>query len=240
MMGIILYMRFCKDCFKCKSCDEFYNNPKLKSGKSANCIACDKIRSQKRRNKEREINKERTANWRKIPGNIEKQKEWNEKNIDRINENRRLNRLANNENHRKKQNDYYHANRERIIKKAIQRDKIKELESPVYKLKKTLRLRIISELTNSNYKKTKRTEEVIGAPIEIVKKHIERQFKKGMAWKNHGYRTWHIDHIIPLASAKTEEELLALFHYTNLQPLWAKENWSKNSKILAVQTKLTI
>ncbi len=53
-----------------------------------------------------------------------------------------------------------------------------------------------------------------------------------MSWDNHTKYGWHIDHIIPLASAKTEEELKSLCHYTNLQPLWAKENLSKGAKII--------
>jgi hypothetical protein len=52
-----------------------------------------------------------------------------------------------------------------------------------------------------------------------------------MSWDNYG--EWHIDHIIPLASADTEEEVLKLYHYTNLQPLWAIDNIRKGSKIIS-------
>jgi hypothetical protein len=51
-----------------------------------------------------------------------------------------------------------------------------------------------------------------------------------MSWDNHG--EWHIDHIIPLSSAKNESDLYKLFHYTNLQPLWAFDNLSKGNKII--------
>jgi hypothetical protein len=61
---------------------------------------------------------------------------------------------------------------------------------------------------------------------------MEKQFKNEMTWENYGFYGWHIDHIIPLSSAKNEEELYKLCHYTNLQPLWAKENLSKGAKIL--------
>jgi hypothetical protein len=55
-----------------------------------------------------------------------------------------------------------------------------------------------------------------------------------MTFDNHGVNGWHIDHIIPL-SAKTEEEIIKLCHYTNLQPLWAEENRAKSNKILDTQ-----
>ena len=51
-----------------------------------------------------------------------------------------------------------------------------------------------------------------------------------MTWENHGHGGWHIDHIIPLDSALSEEELYKLCHYTNLQPLWAKDNIRKGNK----------
>ncbi len=54
----------------------------------------------------------------------------------------------------------------------------------------------------------------------------------GMTWKNKEFYGWHIDHIVPLSSAKTEEDVYKLCHYTNLQPLWSKDNMSKGSKLI--------
>ena len=59
-----------------------------------------------------------------------------------------------------------------------------------------------------------------------VKEYLESLFDEKMKWDNYG--DWHIDHILPLASAESEGEMVALAYYKNLQPLWASENFSKN------------
>ena len=99
---------------------------------------------------------------------------------------------------------------------------------PLYKLECMLRHRIWQALT-THYSKNKKTIELLGAEISIVKEYLKNQFQNGMNWENHG--KWHIDHKIPLISAKSQEEMEKLCHYTNLQPLWAEENLRKGSKI---------
>jgi len=79
-------------------------------------------------------------------------------------------------------------------------------------------------------RKTNKTFNIIGCTPEFLKEYIENQFTEGMTWENHGQFGWHIDHIIPLSSVKTEEELYPLFHYTNLQPLWWLDNIKKGTK----------
>lgn len=60
---------------------------------------------------------------------------------------------------------------------------------------------------------------------------IESKFIDNMSWDNYGFNTWHIDHIIPLFSAKTEDDLKRLSHHSNLQPLWKSINIKKGFKI---------
>ncbi len=69
---------------------------------------------------------------------------------------------------------------------------------------------------------------MIGCTWHELRAHVEKQFAEGMMWENHG--EWQADHIIPLISAKTKEELLKLLHYTNVQPLWKHENKAKADK----------
>lgn len=65
----------------------------------------------------------------------------------------------------------------------------------------------------------------VGCTKDEFKAHIESQFVEGMTWDNWTVDGWHIDHIIPLAKGGTN-------HYTNLQPLWAKDNLSKSDKLI--------
>jgi hypothetical protein len=78
-------------------------------------------------------------------------------------------------------------------------------------------------------KRGKSYRDILGDTFDNVRLHIERQFKEGMSWSNFG--EWHIDHIVPLASGNNNDEWIKLNHYTNLQPLWAKENLQKGARI---------
>lgn len=77
------------------------------------------------------------------------------------------------------------------------------------------------------YYKDKTTKTLLGCTVEKLTTHLSAKFTEGMTLENYG--KWHIDHIVPLSSAKTKQELEKLCHYTNLQPLWAKDNLSKGS-----------
>lgn len=115
--------------------------------------------------------------------------------------------------------------------KEHRRNYIMEYNSnPKIKIKNSLRGRI-NELMNKKYNNPK-TLDLLGCEYEYFIKYIENKFMDGMSWDNYGYYGWHLDHIIPLSSAKTEEEIANLFHYTNLQPLWANDNLKKSNKIL--------
>jgi hypothetical protein len=73
---------------------------------------------------------------------------------------------------------------------------------------------------------------LVGCRLEVLIEHLESKFLYGMSWENYGKDGWHIDHKIPLSSAKTDREIYELCHYTNLQPLWAKDNLKKSNKII--------
>jgi hypothetical protein len=121
-------------------------------------------------------------------------------------------------------------NRIKINIKNVKREK-KDLN---FKLKNRLRNRIHSAIRyNTNYEnqKDQTTLTLLGVSnIEFVWKQLESKFKPGMTRENCG--KWHIDHIVPCSSfdLKCPVQQLTCFHYSNLQPLWAKENLSKGAK----------
>jgi hypothetical protein len=75
--------------------------------------------------------------------------------------------------------------------------------------------------------------ELLGCTLEEYKHYLESKFQPGMNWDNHTKHGWHIDHIIPVSSfnLSDESQLKKAFHYTNTQPLWAKDNISKKDKL---------
>ena len=143
-------------------------------------------------------------------------------------------RKDNQEQVRRYKKEYYHKNKDSILKynKEYKKDyhQRRLLTDTVYKMKYIVRNLIRCSLWKRGYTKKSRTYKILGLQYREFKLYMERQFVKGMSWDNHG--EWHIDHIIPLASAHTEADVIKLNHYTNLQPLWAYDNLSKGSKIL--------
>lgn len=110
------------------------------------------------------------------------------------------------------------------------REKYKSDE--VFAVAKRARGLVSDSLNRRGFKKTSRTAQILGCTIQEFKQHIERQFLKGMTWENRS--KWELDHIVPIASATTQDEAIALNHYTNLRPLWREDNRSKSAKILTL------
>ena len=102
---------------------------------------------------------------------------------------------------------------------------------PQYRAGVLLRGRITRVLANSQSKKSSSTFDLLGTSKAGLIAHLEAQFQSGMTWENQGQ--WHIDHIRPCASfdLTDPEQQKVCFHYTNLQPLWAKDNLSKNDRL---------
>lgn len=143
--------------------------------------------------------------------------------------------------------EYYDANKERILdwhrgyrrdnrdhanKRSARYTKMRKAKDVVFDLRVRVVANISGRIRAMGYTKRSRTHEILGCDFEFFKLHIERQFLRGMTWENRG--AWHLDHIIPLATAKTEADVIRLNHFTNLRPMWAEDNLSKGAKVLTL------
>ena len=185
------------------------------------------------------------------PKYVEVKKKWLDKNKERIVEYKKNYANKNKEEISKKAKARYIKNKEKIKNKSKERyEKLKDVAEfkekrkiygdkyhnekyetdPIYRLSHIIQSSIKGCIRRGGYTKKSRTHELLGCSFESLNIHLENKFESWMSWKNHGLYNgelnygWDIDHIIPLSSANTEEVLLKLFHYTNLQPLCSKIN----------------
>lgn len=122
---------------------------------------------------------------------------------------------------------YYAANAKAISDKA----RIRRQNSISARLADNIR-RHTRRIIEKGFEKDAQSLEYLGCSIEQLRAHLESQFHDGMTWENYGFRGWHIDHIRPLACfdlSNDKQQRLAM-HFTNLQPMWWRENLSKGSR----------
>ncbi len=98
----------------------------------------------------------------------------------------------------------------------------------LFRLRCRIGCAIFKSFGNEGFKKNTRTHKILGCSYKEFAEHLQSQFQEGMTRENYG--EWHIDHRLPVSAGKTEEEIVMLNHYTNLQPLWAKDNLEKKDK----------
>ena len=155
-------------------------------------------------------------------------KKYKQNNREKVNTSNRKYRQNNREKYRASRREY--KQRPECKKKRNAHIKKRYHSDPQFKLAKNLRTRIWFALKGKN--KSARTMKLVGCSIPHLMDHMEKQFQPGMTWENQG--KWHVDHMMPCASfdLMDPEQQRRCFHYTNLQPMWGKENMSKNDKII--------
>ena len=113
------------------------------------------------------------------------------------------------------------------IQKRVEYTRQQRKINPNFKIRDNIARRVLLALKGEQ--KSKPTLILLGCTIEELWKHLESKFTLGMTRENHG--EWHLDHIKPCASfdLTKPEQQAKCFHYTNLQPLWAKDNAKKGA-----------
>jgi hypothetical protein len=248
--------KVCSKCKEEKEVCEFGKRKDSKDGLSRECKSCSKLwklnnrervleynKNYNQKNKEKlngykkkwkQSNFEQISNFQKNykKKNKEKlneyQKKWNQSNTEKIKKSQKIWR----ENNSEKVKEYYKKWYEQNKEKNKEKSKLRKENNIVYLISCRVRKRMSEYIKKNNILKKNKTFEIVGiTPLELSN-YLESKFLEGMSWDNYGIYGWHIDHIIPLSSAKTEDEIYKLCHYTNLQPLWAEDNLKKSNKIL--------
>lgn len=114
--------------------------------------------------------------------------------------------------------------RNNIYYKKLKSDKL-------FRIKHNIKTGLRRCLSENGYKKdNKKTTDILGCSLNEFREYIESKFELWMTWDNYGIYNgefnygWDIDHVIPISSAKTEEDIIKLYHFSNLQPLCSKIN----------------
>jgi hypothetical protein len=238
-----------KTCTKCgveKSLNDYYKNNTSKSGYNSVCKTCYKKRASERSKKiyqnkiilDKIIIKDkvcRICNSNKHISSFSKKKE----NKDGFRHECKICRKLYEDKWKKENPLNVKKNakkyRDKEDKKQLDREykKIymlnKSNNNILFKLKCRISCRIREVIRRKGFTKRNITSQIIGCDWETFKIYIENKFIDKMNWENYG--EWHLDHIIPLSSAKTEEDVYRLNHYTNFQPLWWYDNLRKSDKI---------
>lgn len=153
------------------------------------------------------------------------------------NESAKLYEVRNKEMILKRKREYYENNKDIINKKRKTKEyrdkrneKRRNITDKLYRVKNSIRVSIGRSIKNRGFLKNKNTENILGISYTDFYKYLESKFEPWMTWENYGKYNgefnygWDIDHIIPLISSTSIEEVIALNHYTNLQPLCSKIN----------------
>ena len=205
----------CNKCREEKPLGEFYSRKDAKDGCTGMCKECTKAKTKSWQENNRSRKLAYLREWRER--NPDYMKKWEKENQERRKEKRR---------------EWVDGNREHLAGYYRSRRQNDEL----YAIRKRLSNRARKAFYRAGYTEKSSIIEIVGCTWEHLRDHIEKQFSDGMGWDNR--QEWHIDHIIPLSSASTKEEIEALCHYTNLQPLWEFDNKSKGAKILRAENDL--
>lgn len=125
--------------------------------------------------------------------------------------------------------NWYRNNKVAANKARMEYHKKAMKESPEYAIRHRVSALIKQAIKARNFSKDSKTAEILGCSNDEFRAHIERQFTDGMSWENRD--KWHLDHIIPVSSGATKQDIYALNHYTNLRPMWASDNLRKSNKM---------
>lgn len=224
-----IYTKVCTKCRIEKPITEFNKDKSKPNGYKSACKSCEKEYRKKHNEDTKESRAEYNKQWRE--DNKESRAEYNKQYYDHNKETAKTytkQYYKDNKEVVDKSNRQWRKSNKEAVKEWRNQYESKRKQDPLYKLICRTRSMISRVIKQWGFKKSSRTHQILGCSFEEFKIHIESQFTDGMSWDNYG--EWHYDHKTPVSWALTQEEIIALNHYTNFQPLWAKDNLSKGNR----------
>jgi hypothetical protein len=236
--------KICNKCKQFKDFECFSKDRSSKSGLYSRCKECTKLET-KHKSIEQKAKENKRSRQYKLK-NKEKVKDtaknWYLKNRDKVisrskkkiyeNYSRHLElQKKYNSNNKEKRKVYLENNKKLTNETKRKRENYRYKNDLNFKIRKSLRSRLNKAIIK-NYK-TGSAVDCLGISIEKFKIYLENRFVPGMRWDNWGkIDGWEIDHIKPLSlfDLSSLDELNKACHYTNLQPMWTKENRAKGNK----------
>jgi hypothetical protein len=155
-------------------------------------------------------------------------KEYKAKDPEKRAEGQRASHYKHREKRKIKTRKYHEENRDALNAKRRK----KRQENPMVKLADNIRRAVSGATKYNGFVKSSKLSLYLGCNSQEFKAHLESLWQPGMSWDNYGYGEdkWNIDHITPMAEAKSVEDLYRLNHFSNFQPLWQKYNFLKRDK----------
>ena len=209
--------KICSKCGRELPLDNFYKNKSKKYGVEGECKDCFKARVKEYYEQNKEKISLRT-------------KEYQEKNKEQIKLDKKEYYEKNKEKLSLQKKEYYENNKEARKKKANEYRNKRLKEDKFFAFTHRVRNLIRISISKKGYTKRSKTSEIVGCTFEQLKEHLENTWYNNYGTPYNGEPV-HIDHIIPLSSAKNEEDVIKLCHYTNLQYLKPEDNLKKHNKI---------
>ena len=161
-------------------------------------------------------------------------KQWDTINVEKLKENRKIYITKNKESLLIKNKVWRDNNKEKIslYRKNYNCKQLRKI-NPILRFKNNIRALIYHSFKRSRgkYCKSLKSEIILGCTIEEFKLYILSKCPSNTSLDEFGQFGYHIDHIIPISLASTEEEIIKLCHYTNLQPLWWLDNIKKSNLV---------
>lgn len=208
-------MKVCKKCNLEKDFSEFSKSKNGKDGVNSRCKNCRNTY---------------LSEYRKSEFYSDWQTQYRANSKDKIKQYKKTYYLKNIEVLSVKNKNYKELNKEKLREYNNEYISNRLKNDIVYKLLHNIRCLLSKSLKEKGFRKNSRSVEILGCNIDDFKSYLESKFESWMTWENKGLYNgdfdygWDIDHIIPLSSVDTEDEIIKLNHYTNLQPLCSKIN----------------